>query len=74
MAASLALLLGAFAGFGMARFARFRGRLVFGFALLAPWLISVVVPVIVSYRYTLAVLPPESGSIVPWTRSEALLR
>ena len=36
MAASLSLVLGTFAGFGMARFSRFRGRLLFGFALTAP--------------------------------------
>src|SRR5213078_4667225 len=36
MAASLALVLGACAGLAMNRFARFRGRLLFGFLLLAP--------------------------------------
>jgi putrescine transport system permease protein len=43
MAASLSLLLGACAGFAMARFARFRGRVVFGFALLAPLVVPEVI-------------------------------
>ena len=42
-AATLSLLLGTLAGFSMARFASFPGRLVFGFALLAP----VVVPEVI---------------------------
>jgi putrescine transport system permease protein len=43
MAASLSLVLGAFAGFSMARFSRFPGRLVFGFALLAPLVVPEVI-------------------------------
>jgi putrescine transport system permease protein len=43
MAATLALVLGASAGFAMARFARFRGRFVFGFALLAPLIVPEVI-------------------------------
>jgi putrescine transport system permease protein len=43
MAASLSLLLGTFAGFAMARFSRFRGRLVFGFAILAPLVVPEVI-------------------------------
>jgi putrescine transport system permease protein len=43
MSATLSLVLGAFAGFSMARFARFPGRLVFGFALLAPLVVPEVI-------------------------------
>lgn len=43
MAASLSLVLGGFAGFSMARFARFRGRLLFGFALMAPLVVPEVI-------------------------------
>ena len=42
-AASLSLVLGTFAGFSMVRFARFPGRLVFGFALLAPLVVPEVI-------------------------------
>ena len=43
MAATLSLVLGTSAGFSMARFARFPGRLVFGFALLAPLVVPEVI-------------------------------
>lgn len=43
MAASLALILGTLAGFAMARFARFPGRALFGFALLAPLVVPEVI-------------------------------
>jgi putrescine transport system permease protein len=43
MAATLSLGLGAFAGFSMARFPHFPGRLVFGFALLAPLVVPEVI-------------------------------
>jgi putrescine transport system permease protein len=43
MAASIALLLGTLAGFAMARFARFKGRLLFGFALLSPLVVPEVI-------------------------------
>ncbi len=43
MAASLALALGASAGFAMARFARFPGRPLFGFLLLAPLVVPEVI-------------------------------
>jgi putrescine transport system permease protein len=43
VAATLSLVLGAAAGFSMARFSRFRGRLVFGFALLAPLVVPEVI-------------------------------
>ena len=42
-AATLSLVLGTLAGFSMARFARFPGRLVFGFALLAPLVVPEVI-------------------------------
>jgi putrescine transport system permease protein len=40
MSANLLLVLGGFAGLGTARFARFRGRLLFGFALMAPLVVA----------------------------------
>jgi len=43
MAASLSLALGALAGFSMARFSRFPGRALFGFALLAPLVVPEVI-------------------------------
>lgn len=43
MAASLALVLGTFAGFSMARFLWFPGRLLFGFSLLAPLVVPEVI-------------------------------
>jgi putrescine transport system permease protein len=43
MAASLSLLLGALAGFSMARFANFPGRLLFGFAVLAPLVVPEII-------------------------------
>jgi putrescine transport system permease protein len=43
MAASLALVLGTFAGFSMARFARFPGRALFSFAVLAPLVVPEVI-------------------------------
>jgi putrescine transport system permease protein len=43
MAASLALVLGTLAGFAMARFTRFPGRALFGFALLAPLVVPEVI-------------------------------
>src|ERR1700756_4280533 len=42
-AVTLSLLLGTLAGFSMAPFARFPGRLVFGFALLAPLVVPEVI-------------------------------
>jgi putrescine transport system permease protein len=42
-AATLSLVLGTFAGFSMARLERFPGRLVFGFALLAPLVVPEVI-------------------------------
>ena len=43
IAASLALVIGTLAGFGMARFARFPGRALFGFQLLAPLVVPEVI-------------------------------
>jgi putrescine transport system permease protein len=43
MAATLSLILGTLAGFTMARFSRFPGRLLFGFALLAPLVVPEVI-------------------------------
>jgi len=43
MAASLALALGALAGFAMARFRRFPGRIPFGFAVLAPLVVPEII-------------------------------
>ena len=43
MAATLALVLGTCAGFAMNRFGRFRGRLVFGFMLMAPLVVPEVI-------------------------------
>ena len=43
MAATIALVLGACAGFAMNRFRRFRGRLVFGFMLMAPLVVPEVI-------------------------------
>jgi putrescine transport system permease protein len=43
MAASLSLVLGTCAGFGLSRLGRFRGRSLFGFALLAPLVIPEII-------------------------------
>jgi putrescine transport system permease protein len=43
MAASIALVLGACAGFSMSRFRRFRGRALFGFMLMAPLVVPEVI-------------------------------
>ncbi|MGE5270998.1 MAG: putrescine ABC transporter permease PotI, partial [Thiohalocapsa sp.] len=43
MAASLALVIGTCAGLAMNRFARFRGRLLFGFMLMAPLVVPEVI-------------------------------
>ena len=43
VAATLALLLGTLAGFSMARFSRFPGRLLFGFASLAPLVVPEII-------------------------------
>jgi putrescine transport system permease protein len=43
VSATLALVLGAAAGFSMSRFTRFPGRLIFGFALLAPLVVPEII-------------------------------
>ena len=43
MAATLALVIGTFAGFALSRFPRFPGRLVFGFTLMAPLAVPQVI-------------------------------
>src|SRR4030095_9551643 len=43
MAATIALVLGTCAGFSMNRFGRFRGRLLFGFMLMAPLVVPEVI-------------------------------
>ena len=43
MAASVALVLGTLGGFALARFARFPGRSIFGFALLAPLVVPEII-------------------------------
>ena len=43
MAATLSLVLGTLAGFSIARFSRFPGRLLFGFALLAPLVVPEII-------------------------------
>ena len=43
MAASLSLILGTLAGFSLSRFGRFPGRILFGFALLAPLVVPEII-------------------------------
>ena len=68
MAASLSLLLGTFAGFAMARFLRFPGRLVFGFALLAP----LVVPEVI-LGLSLLLLFVAGQATIGWPASRGIL-
>ena len=68
MAASLSLVLGAFAGLGMARFARFRGRLLFGFALMAP----LVVPEVI-LGLSLLLLFVAGESLIGWPQSRGVM-
>jgi putrescine transport system permease protein len=67
MAASLALVLGTLAGFSMARFARFPGRLLFGFALMAP----LVVPEVI-LGLSLLLLFVAGESLIGWPRSRGI--
>jgi putrescine transport system permease protein len=60
MAATLALVLGTAAGFSVSRFARFPGRLLFGFALLAP---LVVPEIILGLSLLLLLSPARVGSV-----------
>jgi putrescine transport system permease protein len=68
MAASLALVLGTCAGIAISRFARFRGRAVFGFMLLAP----LVVPEVI-LGLSLLLLFVASQSWIGWPASRGLV-
>ena len=68
MAASLALVLGTFAGFSMARFSRFRGRASFGFALLAP----LVVPEVI-LGLSLLLLFVAGESVIGWPQGRGIV-
>ena len=68
MAASLALLLGTCAGFAIARFTRFRGRLVFSFMLMAP----LVVPEVI-LGLSLLLLFVASQSWLGWPASRGIM-
>jgi putrescine transport system permease protein len=68
MAASLSLVLGAFAGFSMARFSRFPGRLLFGFALMAP----LVVPEVI-LGLSLLLLFVAGESLIGWPQGRGVM-
>ena len=68
MAASLALLLGTCAGLAMNRFTRFRGRLLFGFTLMAP----LVVPEII-LGLSLLLLFVAAEGVVGWPSGRGIL-
>jgi putrescine transport system permease protein len=68
MAASIALVLGTCAGLAMNRFARFRGRLLFGFMLLAP----LVVPEVI-LGLSLLLLFVSSQSLIGWPAGRGIL-
>lgn len=68
MAASLALLLGTCAGLAMNRFTRFRGRLLFGFMLMAP----LVVPEII-LGLSLLLLFVAAQSVLGWPAGRGVL-
>ncbi len=68
MAASLALVLGTCAGLAMNRFVRFRGRLLFGFMLMAP----LVVPEVI-LGLSLLLLFVEAQSLLEWPASRGIL-
>ncbi len=68
MAASIALLLGTCAGLAMNRFARFRGRLLFGFMLMAP----LVVPEVI-LGLSLLLLFVAAQSVVGWPSGRGIL-
>jgi putrescine transport system permease protein len=67
MAASLALVLGTLAGFSMARFAHFPGRVLFGFALTAP----LVVPEVI-LGLSLLLLFVAGESLIGWPQGRGL--
>jgi putrescine transport system permease protein len=68
MAATLALVIGTSAGLAMNRFARFRGRLVFGFMLMAP----LVVPEVI-LGLSLLLLFIAAQRLIGWPASRGLL-
>ncbi len=68
MAASLALTLGTLGGFALARFARFPGRTLFGFALLAP----LVVPEII-LGLSLLLFFVASQELIGWPASRGVM-
>ncbi|HXO89352.1 MAG TPA: ABC transporter permease subunit [Stellaceae bacterium] len=68
MAASLALVLGTFAGFSMARFARFPGRPLFGFALMAP----LVVPEVI-LGLSLLLMFVAGESVIGWPQGRGVM-
>ena len=68
MAASLALVLGTSAGFSMARFSRFPGRPLFGFALMAP----LVVPEVI-LGLSLLLLFVAGESLIGWPQSRGVM-
>ena len=68
MAATIALVLGACAGFAMSRFRRFRGRLVFGFMLMVP----LVVPEVI-LGLSLLLLFVAAQSWIGWPASRGIL-
>jgi putrescine transport system permease protein len=68
MAASIALVLGTCAGLAMNRFARFRGRLLFGFMLMAP----LVVPEII-LGLSLLLLFVAAQSVLGWPAGRGIL-
>ena len=67
-AASAALVIGTCAGFAMARFARFRGRLIFGFLLMAP----LVVPEVI-LGLSLLLLFVAAESVLGWPAGRGIL-
>ena len=68
MAASLALVLGTFAGFSMASFPRFPGRPLFGFALTAP----LVVPEVI-LGLSLLLLFVAGESVIGWPQGRGIV-
>src|SRR5579864_3158139 len=68
MAASLALVLGACAGFAIARFTRFRGRFLFSFMLMAP----LVVPEVI-LGLSLLLLFVASQALIGWPASRGIV-
>jgi putrescine transport system permease protein len=68
MAATVALLLGTCAGFAMNRFGRFRGRLAFGFMLMAP----LVVPEVI-LGLSLLLLFVAAQNVIGWPASRGIV-